>query len=70
MDVKDRVGHDATQRRFRLLLPSTQRALSRNGIWTDTAMAKLSDRDLLALAGIGPAGRQDIRQHFPRHDAG
>jgi hypothetical protein len=70
MDANDSAGHPDSQRRFRLLLPNTQRALSRNSIWTDAAMAKLTDRDLLQLAGIGPVGRQDIRQHFPRHDAG
>ena len=69
MDVNDRAGHGDTQRRFRLLLPSTQRALSRNGIWTDTAIAKLSDRDLLQLAGIGPAVRTS-GSTSPRHDAG
>ncbi|HVC81019.1 MAG TPA: hypothetical protein VNL35_11035 [Chloroflexota bacterium] len=55
----------ATQRRFDLLLPSTQRALGRNGIWEDKAIAALSDSDLRRLAYIGPVGRQDIRRLFP-----
>ncbi|HEY8283942.1 MAG TPA: hypothetical protein VIJ28_06110 [Chloroflexota bacterium] len=55
----------ATQRRFDLLLPSTQRALGRNGIWEDKDIAALSDGDLRRLAYIGPVGRQDIRRLFP-----
>ncbi len=67
MDVNDRAGHGDKQRKLRLLLPSTQRALDRNGLREDTDVAELSDRDLLRLAYIGPVGRQDIRKHFPTH---
>ncbi len=56
---------EATRRQFDLLLPTTQRALGRNGIWEDKAIAPLSDRDLYRLAYIGPVGRKDIRRHFP-----
>ena len=54
-----------TRQRFDLLLPGTQRALCRNGIWDDKAVAALSDRDLRLIAYIGPVGREDIRRHFP-----
>ncbi|HVA93219.1 MAG TPA: hypothetical protein VNL71_25645 [Chloroflexota bacterium] len=56
---------EAARQQFDLLLPTTQRALGRNGIWEDKAIAPLSDRDLYRLAYIGPVGRQDIRRHFP-----
>jgi hypothetical protein len=51
--------------RFDLLLPSTQRALHRRGIFNDADVAKLTNRDLHLLAYIGPQGRADIRRHFP-----
>jgi len=54
-----------TGRRFELLLRNTQRALIRNGIRGDEAIAPLCDRDLYRLAFIGPVGRQDIRRYFP-----
>jgi hypothetical protein len=56
---------DNSPRRFDLLLSTTQRGLARNGIWNDTAIAQLNDRELRTLANVGPIGRQDIRRHIP-----
>jgi hypothetical protein len=59
-------GNTALSRpRFDLLLPSTQRALHRRGIFNDADVAKLTNRDLHLLAYIGPQGRADIRRLFP-----
>jgi hypothetical protein len=63
MEIPSR--REVLRRQFDLLLPSTQRALCRNGIWDDTAVAPLRNHDLRLLAYIGPVGRADIRRHFP-----
>lgn len=63
--MENHFRREVLRRQFDLLLPSTQRTLCRNGIWDDTAVAPLSNQDLLRPAYIGPVGREEIRRHFP-----
>ena len=65
INVNETIQRVDKRRLLSLLAPRIQRALHRGGIWQDSDIAGLTDKDLSRLAYIGPAALQEIRKYFP-----